>query len=199
MSLVFSLTCFQSSETRRQRFPDGTFPAVGPLMFDINVKQMPPGPGGWTWTEPCQAGEARCVTGLLNPQERRAKFCPCCSHKFSIKAAKTWMPCMRLGSWGGVSAIMVHLPVNLWSYEATDPKILSHEVCKRPKTVPETKDFQAENACGTEGGWALPAAGLCWAASAPLALHLVSPTFLACICNLVDCILSSLSQRVCCN
>lgn len=46
---------------------------------------------------------------------------------------------------------MVHLPVNVWSYQGTDPEILSCEICKSQKLVTETKSFQAESACRTEG------------------------------------------------
>lgn len=57
---------------------------------------------------------------------------------------------------GEESAIVVHLPVNVWSYLGTDPEILSHEICKRPKIVTETKGFQAESTRGTEGNEPCP-------------------------------------------
>lgn len=63
--------------------------------------------------------------------------------------------------------------------------------------VTGTKDFQAENTCGTEENKHGPL--LACVELLHLDLNVIAPTFLACICNLVDCILSGLSQCVCCN
>lgn len=89
-----------------------------------------------------------------------------------------------------------------WAHGATKGQIqrsfLSQGFCERPKLSLTAEDCHPERAHGT-GGNGSCLLHVCSAAPSPVDLNLISHTFLAGICNLVDCILRSLSQWICCN
>lgn len=85
---------------RYQRIPDGTFPAVGSLLFDPSSASA--GTGGWRGLDPDAPLPSQGYSILKKEEQSSVRALPS-SHKFSIKEAKICVSCMGLGGQGGVS------------------------------------------------------------------------------------------------
>lgn len=119
---------------RHQHIPDGTFPAVGSLLFDSSSASA--GTGGWRGLDLDVPLPSQGYLILKKEKRSSVRALPS-SHKFSVKEAKIWVSCMGLGGQGGVSY-----------HGISASKCM--EICKRPKIVTETKGFQSDSMGRTE-------------------------------------------------